>query len=33
MKATEQHLPVVLFIVLHKEVLTFKSVKEILQGF
>ena len=30
MKATEQYLPVVLFIMPHKVVLTFHSVKEIL---
>ena len=30
MKATEQHFPVVLFIVLYKVVLTFESVDEIL---
>jgi len=30
MKATEQYFPVVLFIMLHKAVLTFKSVDEIL---
>ena len=32
MKATEQYFPVVLFIVLHKAVLTFESVDEILKG-
>ena len=31
MKATEQHFPVVLFIMLHKVVLSFESVKEILR--
>ena len=31
MKATEQYFPVVLFIMLHKVVLTFESVDEILQ--
>ena len=31
MKATEQHLPVVLFIMLYKVVLTFESVDEILK--
>ena len=31
MKATEQYFPVVLFIMLYKVVLTFKSVDEILQ--
>ena len=31
MKATEQYFPVVLFIILYKVVLTFKSVDEILQ--
>ena len=31
MKATEQYLPVVLFIMLYKVVLTFKSVGEILK--
>ena len=31
MKATEQYFPVVLFIILHKVVLTFLSVDEILQ--
>ena len=30
MEATEQHFPVILFIVLYKVVLTFKSVHEIL---
>ena len=30
MKATEQYFPVVLFIMLYKEILTFKSVDEIL---
>ena len=30
MKATEQYLPVVLFILLHKVVLTIESVDEIL---
>ena len=30
MKATEQYFPVVLFITLHKVVLTFESVDEIL---
>ena len=30
-KATEQYFPVVLFIMLHKVVLTFKSVDEIQQ--
>ena len=30
LKATEQYFPVVLFIMLHKVVLTFKSVDEIL---
>ena len=30
MKATEQYFPVVLFIMLHKVVLTFESVDEIL---
>ena len=30
MKATEQHFPVVLFIMLYKVVLTFESVDEIL---
>ena len=32
MKATEQYLPVVLFIVMFKVVLTFESVDEILKG-
>ena len=32
MKATEQYVPVVLFIMLYKVVLTFKSVDEILQS-
>ena len=32
MKATEQYFPVVLFIMLHKLVLTFESVDEILKG-
>ena len=32
MKATEQYFPVVLFIMLHKVVLTFESVDEILKG-
>ena len=31
MKATEQYLPVVLFIMLYKVVLTFASVDEILE--
>ena len=31
MKATEQYVPVVLFIMLYKVVLTFKSVDEILK--
>ena len=31
MKATEQYFPVVLFITLHKVVLTFESVDEILK--
>ena len=31
MKATEQYFPVVLFIMLYKEVLTFKSVDKILK--
>ena len=31
MKATEQYFPVVLFIMLHKVVLTFESVYEILK--
>ena len=31
MKATEQYFPVVLFIMLHKVVLTFESAGEILQ--
>ena len=31
MKATEQYFPVVLFIMLHKVVLTFESVHEILK--
>ena len=31
MKATEEHFPVVLFIMLNKMVLTFKSVDEILK--
>ena len=31
MKATEKYFPVVLFIVLHKVVLTFESVDEILK--
>ena len=31
MKATEQYFPVVLFIMLHKVVLTFESVNEILK--
>ena len=31
MKATEQYFPVVLFIILHKMVLTFDSVGEILK--
>ena len=31
MKATEQHFPVVLFIMLYKVVLTFESVGEILK--
>ena len=31
MKATEQYFPVVLFIILHKVVLTFESVDEILK--
>ena len=31
MKATEQYVPVVLFIMLHKVVLTFESVDEILK--
>ena len=31
MKATEQHFPVVLFILLYKVVLTFESVDEILK--
>ena len=31
MKATEQHFPVVLFIMLYKVVLTFQSVDEILK--
>ena len=31
MKATEQYFPVVLFIMLYKVVLTFKSVDEILK--
>ena len=31
MKATEQYFPVVLFIMLYKEVLTFESVDEILK--
>ena len=30
MKATEQYFPVVLFIMLHKVVLSFESVEEIL---
>ena len=32
MKAIEQYFPVVLFIMLHKVVLTFESVDEILKG-
>ena len=32
MKATEQYFPVVLFIMLYKVVLTFKSVDEILKS-
>ena len=32
MKATEQHFPAVLFIMLYKVVLTFESVDEILQS-
>ena len=31
MKATKQHFPVVLFTMMHKVVLTFESVDEILQ--
>ena len=31
MKATEQHFPVVLFVLLYKVVLTFQSMDEILQ--
>ena len=31
MKATEQHFPVVLFIMLYKVILTFESVDEILK--
>ena len=31
LKATEQHFPVVLFIMLYKVVLTFESVNEILK--
>ena len=31
MNATEQHFPVVLFIILHKLVLSFESVEEILR--
>ena len=31
MKATEQYFPVVLFILLHKVILTFESVDEILK--
>ena len=31
MKATEQYFPVVLFIMLHEVVITFKSVDEILR--
>ena len=31
MKATEQYFPVVLFIILFKEVLTFESVDEIVK--
>ena len=31
MKATEQYFPVILFIMLHKAVLTFESVDEILK--
>ena len=31
MKATKQYVPVVLFIMLHKMVLTFESVDEILK--
>ena len=31
MNATEQYFPVVLFIILYKEVLTFESVDEILK--
>ena len=31
MKATEQYFPVVLFVMLYKEVLTFESVGEILK--
>ena len=31
MKATEQYFPVVLFIMLYKVVLTFKSVEEIIK--
>ena len=31
MKATEQYFPVVLFIILYKELLTFESVGEILK--
>ena len=31
MKATEQHIPVVLFIMLYRVVLTFESVDEILK--
>ena len=31
MKATEQHFPVVLFVMLYKVVLTFLSVEEILK--
>ena len=31
MKATEQYFPVVLFIILHRVVLTFDSVNEILK--
>ena len=32
MKATEQHFPVVLFIMLYRVVLNFESVDEILKG-
>ena len=32
MKATEQYFPVVLFIMLHKAVLTFEAMDEILES-